>query len=125
MKLTLGLIGALIVTSTAFYTYYHVSSNTIRTLRDNTIKLEQAVSIQTQTIKDLEERFQRQQTLSRDLQNNLAKAEEDKNRVTNLLRRHNLEKILKSRPAEAERTINDNAKKVFKQLEADTSNNNP
>ena len=60
MKLTLGLIGALVVTSTAFYMYYHVSSNTIRTLRDNTIKLEQAVSIQTQTIKDLEEMFQLQ-----------------------------------------------------------------
>lgn len=125
MKLTLGLISALVIVSTAFIIHYSVTNKTIVTLKENAVKLEQALTIQEETIKSLEDKFQRQQILSRDLQNNLARAEEDKNRVVNLLRRHNLEKILKSRPAEAERTINDNTKKVFRQLEADTSNNNP
>lgn len=125
MKLTLGLIGALVIVSTSFIVYHQVTNKTIITLRENAVKLEQAVSIQEQTIKQLEDKFERQQTLSGELQNSLARAEEDKNRVVSLLRKHNLEKILKSRPAEAERAINDNTKKVFRQLEADTSSNSP
>lgn len=119
-KISLGLAISLALVSSAFYIYYVDSQNTIETLQENVAKLQVAVDTQEHTIKTLQENFAKQAKLAGELQSNLSKVEEDKNKLTNLLRKHNLEKILKDRPSEAEKKINNGTQRVFRQIEKDT-----
>lgn len=119
-KISLGLAIGLVLVSSAFYIYYIDSQDTIQTLQENVAKLQVAVDTQEQTIKTIQENFAKQAKLAGELQSNLSKVEEDKNKLTNLLRKHNLEKILKDRPSETERKINNGTQRVFRQIEKDT-----
>jgi hypothetical protein len=69
----------------------------------------------------MKEDFARQAKLANELQSNLSKVEEDKAKLSNLLKKHNLEKILKDRPSEAEKKINNGTKRTFRQIEQDTT----
>lgn len=120
-KITIGLGIALVLVSSAFYMYFITSQETIQVLQQNVAKLEVAVSTQEQTIKTLQENFAKQAKLAGELQHNLSQAEEDKNKMTNLLRKHNLEKVLKDRPSEAEKKINNGTQRVFRQFEKDST----
>jgi len=120
-KISLGLAIALVTVSSAFYIYYVDSQNTIQILRENVAKLEVAVEIQKKTIEAMKEDFARQAKLANELQSNLSKVEEDKAKLSNLLKKHNLEKILKDRPSEAEKKINNGTKRTFRQIEQDTT----
>ena len=120
-KISLGLAIALITVSSAFYIYYVDSQNTIQILQENVAKLEVAVEIQKKTIEAMKEDFARQAKLANELQSNLSKVEEDKAKLSNLLKKHNLEKILKDRPSEAEKKINNGTKRTFRQIEQDTT----
>ena len=120
-KITIGLGIALVLVSSAFYMYFITSQETIQVLQQNVAKLEVAVSTQEQTIKVLQENFAKQAKLAGELQHNLSQAEEDKNKMTNLLRKHNLEKVLKDRPSEAEKKINNGTQRVFRQFEKDSA----
>lgn len=120
-KITIGLGIALVLVSSAFYMYFITSQETIQVLQQNVAKLEVAVSTQEQTIKTLQENFAKQAKLAGELQHNLSQAEEDKNKMTNLLRKHNLEKVLKDRPGEAEKKINNGTQRVFRQFEKDSA----
>lgn len=121
-KISLGLAIALVTVSSAFYIYYVDSQNTIQILQENVAKLEVAVEIQKKTIEAMKEDFARQAKLANELQSNLSKVEEDKAKLSNLLKKHNLEKILKDRPSEAEKKINNGTKRTFRQIEQDTTN---
>jgi len=120
-KVTLGLGISLILVSSAFYMYFVTSQETIQLLQQNVAKLEIAVSTQEQTIKTLQENFAKQSKLAGELQHNLSKVEEDKNKMTNLLRRHNLEKVLRDRPSEVEKKMNAGTQRVFRQFENDSA----
>lgn len=120
-KISLGLGIALVMVSSAFYIYYVDSQDTILTLQENVAKLEVAVDIQKKTIETMKADFARQAKLANDLQTSLSKVEEDKNKLANLLRKHNLEKILRDRPTEAEKKINNGTKRTFRQIEQDTT----
>jgi hypothetical protein len=120
-KISLGLAIALVTVSSAFYIYYVDSQNTIQILQENVAKLEVAVEIQKKTIEAMKEDFARQAKLANELQSNLSKVEEDKAKLSNLLKKHNLEKILKDRPSEAEKKINNGTKRTFRQIEQDTT----
>ena len=120
-KISLGLAIALVTVSSAFYIYYVDSQNTIQILRENVAKLEVAVEMQKKTIEAMKEDFARQAKLANELQSNLSKVEEDKAKLSNLLKKHNLEKILKDRPSEAEKKINNGTKRTFRQIEQDTT----
>ena len=120
-KISLGLAIALVMVSSAFYIYYVDSQDTILTLQENVAKLEVAVDIQKKTIEAMKADFARQAKLANDLQTSLSKVEEDKNKLANLLRKHNLEKILRDRPTEAEKKINNGTKRTFRQIEQDTT----
>lgn len=120
-KISLGLAIALVTVSSAFYIYYVDSQNTIQILQENVAKLEVAVEIQKKTIEVMKEDFARQAKLANELQSNLSKVEEDKAKLSNLLKKHNLEKILKDRPSEAEKKINNGTKRTFRQIEQDTT----
>jgi hypothetical protein len=120
-KISLGLAIALVMVSSAFYIYYVDSQNTIQILQENVAKLDVAVETQKKTIETMKADFARQAKLANDLQTSLSKVEEDKNKLTNLLRKHNLEKILRDRPAEAEKKINNGTKRTFRQIEQDTT----
>lgn len=120
-KISIGLGIALVMVSSAFYIYFVSSQETIQVLQQNVAKLEVAVDTQEQTIKALKENFEKQAKLTNELQGNLSKAEEDKNKITNLLRKHNLEKVLKDKPAEAERKMNNGTQRVFRQFEKDSA----
>lgn len=120
-KISIGLGIALVMVSSAFYMYFVSSQETIQVLQQNVAKLEVAVDTQEQTIKALKENFEKQAKLANELQGNLSKAEEDKNKITNLLRKHNLEKVLKDKPTEAERKMNNGTQRVFRQFEKDSA----
>jgi uncharacterized protein YPO0396 len=99
------------------YYYYKDSQERIRILTENAAKLETAKKLQDDTINAMIEDREKFESLNKELQASLDKANTYKDVLINKLRKHNLAKLSLQKPGLVEKKINDGTKKLFRSLE--------
>ncbi len=102
------------------YFIYNDTMQRMATLRDNNAKLEVAVKAKDSTIKALQENMQKQIKLTKDLNNKLTIAEENKNKFSNLLAKTEIIKFSLADPIGQEKRINEQVNKMFGGINAAT-----
>jgi|TARA_R100000995_G_scaffold10519_1_gene4361 hypothetical protein len=113
--LVLGFVGG---SAYGAYYYYKDSQDRIRTLTENTAKLETAKQLQDDTINAMIEDREKFEELTKDLQTKLNAANAYKDVLINKLRKHDLAKLSLKKPLLVEKKINNGTSKLFKSLEA-------
>ena len=109
-KIFLGVIGVLIIA-----TYYFYSQNQI--LVANNSALENAITIQEDTIKSLEKEFELQTKQLKDLTIKSQAAQRELNRYTQFIQNYELTAKILSDPVEMERKINNGTKHIMEDIE--------
>ena len=109
-KIFLGVIGVLIIA-----TYYFYSQNQI--LVANNSALENAISMQEDTIKSLEKEFELQTKQLKDLTIKSQAAQRELNRYTQFIQNYELTAKILSDPVEMERKINNGTKHIMEDIE--------
>ena len=99
------------------YYYYKDTQERIQTLTANNAKLAVAKQMQDDTINAMIEDREKFESLNKELQTNLDKANTYKNVLIGKLRKHNLVVLSLKKPALVEKKINDGTKKLFRSLE--------
>ena len=110
------LIFVLVILGGIGYGAYFVYNDTMQrmaTLRDNNAKLEVAIKAKDSTIKSLKENMEKQIKLTKDLNNKLTIAEENKKKISNLLAKTDIIKNSLVDPAGQEKRINEQVNKMF------------
>lgn len=108
LKLILGgvvfvLLSAIIGTC---YWYYTSSQEKIKTLTENAVKLELAVSTQRNTIESMKNDFDLQSGLITGLTEKNQKSENEKDKLSRKLRKHDLRELSKKEPKKITKIIN-------------------
>jgi len=109
-KIFLGVIGVLIIA-----TYYFYSQNQI--LVANNSALENAITMQENTIKSLEKEFELQTKQLKDLTIKSQAAQRELNRYTQFIQNYELTAKILSDPVEMERKINNGTKHIMEDIE--------
>ena len=109
-KIFLGVIGVLIIA-----TYYFYSQNQILVANNST--LENAITIQEDTIKSLEKEFELQTKQLKDLTIKSQAAQRELNRYTQFIQNYELTAKILSDPVEMERKINNGTKHIMEDIE--------
>jgi|TARA_R110002020_G_scaffold188520_1_gene387230 hypothetical protein len=99
------------------YYYYKDTQERIQTLTANNAKLAVAKQMQDDTINIMIEDREKFESLNKELQTNLDRANTYKNVLIGKLRKHNLVVLSLKKPALVEKKINDGTKKLFRSLE--------
>ena len=99
------------------YYYYKDTQERIQTLASNNAKLAVAKTMQDDTITAMIEDRERFESLNKELQTKLDKANTYKNVLIGKLRKHNLVVLSLKKPALVEKKINDGTKKLLRSLE--------
>jgi len=102
--------------------YYKDTQQRIATLTENNAKLETAVQTQTATIKEQQRVAEVQAQLTADLNKKLQEAESYQDELREKLQKHDLTRLSEAKPGLIEKRINSATKKLFDDLESDTSN---
>jgi len=120
----IGLFVALTGLTGLSYWYYGSSQNTIKilnennaTLKANQIQLKSSISEQNNLILNMESDYKESQSLIDDINNKSADLRIEVKSLENKLRKHDLEKLSKSKPRLIEKIINKGTKKVFREFE--------
>ena len=95
--------------------YYLYTEN--GTLKENVIKLENAVEEQKAAMKAMKDSFETQSKALTNLQQRNAEIEAEKDQYLSIFRRHNLDKLALLKPGLIENRLNSGTKKVFEDLE--------
>ena len=114
----LGLVGGVVYGG--FY-YYKDTQARIQILTENSAKLEQATKTQKQTIDVLIADAKKFAKLNSELQTNLIRANDYKNKLIGKLRKHNLTRLSQQKPGLVEKRINNGTKKLFESFESITT----
>jgi ATP/maltotriose-dependent transcriptional regulator MalT len=102
-----AMIGVAVATMVAgFYWYYQDSQKRIMDLMANQAKLETAVAIQEATIKQQQEDMAKQAATLEKVNDAFAKAQADKQNLTDKLMKHDLGKLAEKKPGLVEEKIN-------------------
>ena len=109
-KIFLGVIGVLIIA-----TYYFYSQNQI--LVANNSALENAITMQEDTIKSLEKEFELQTKQLKDLTIKSQAAQRELNRYTQFIQNYELASKILTDPKEMERKINNGTKHIMEDIE--------
>ena len=112
--LVLGVLGG---AGYGAYYYYTDTQARIAILTENSAKLEQATSVQKQTIDTLVADAAKFQELNRELNTKLEAANEYKDTLIDKLRKHDLAKLSLKKPGLVEKKINAGTKKLFESFE--------
>jgi ABC-type multidrug transport system fused ATPase/permease subunit len=115
-KVYLIFAGILAVMSGAGYWYYNHSQAEILALQKSNTQLEMAVKDQLATIASMKAFAAQQAQDLLLLQSNLASSESDKSKLSELLAKHDLTALARSKPKLIEQRINDASKKALKDL---------
>ena len=99
------------------YYYYKDTQERIQTLTANNAKLAVAKQMQDDTINAMIEDREKFESLNKELQTKLDKANTYKNVLIGKLRKHNLVVLSLKKPALVEKKINDGTKKLLRSLE--------
>jgi hypothetical protein len=115
-----AMIGVAIATMVAgFYWYYQDSQKRIMDLMANQAKLEVAVATQEETIKQQQADMKKQAETLKEVNDAFAKAQADKQNLTDKLMKHDLGKLAEKKPGLVEEKINrgtDNVGRCFEIL---------
>ncbi len=120
--MTKYLIIGVIVLLGIFGWYYRDSQKRLQLLTENNAKLEVANQTNKETIDTLQKDAERFSELNNKLQKDLQSAESYTDDLRKRLNNHNLTKLSKENPTAIEKRINDATKKLFEDIEKDTSN---
>jgi len=112
-----GLVSMLIMLAGASYWYYGHSQSEIHTLRENVVKLEQAVQTQQHTIQAQQEAHERSNREVLLLQNRLSGAERTRRDLEVRMRQQNLEAQARTRRQDTERDINQHMQSQWRSFE--------
>jgi len=114
--------GALIiVTVVGAYLYWKNLKQEIELLEnEKAVAIDANESLQ-ETLNRVQSEQERLNELRNDLQTALDDATVDKEELSRILRKHDLEKLSREKPGLIEKRINDGTKNIFDQLERDTS----
>lgn len=115
------LIGTVVLVS-LFGWYYKDSQNRLKILTENNAKLEVANQTNQKTITTLKEDSKKFTELNKKLQDDLKESETYSDELRKKLNNHNLTQLSKKNPSNVEKRINDATKKLFEDIEKDTSN---
>ena len=99
------------------YYYYKDTQERIQTLTANNAKLTVAKQMQDNTINIMIEDREKFESLNKELQTNLDRANTYKNVLIGKLRKHNLVVLSLKKPALVEKKINNGTKKLLRSLE--------
>ena len=94
--------------------------NENQTLTANNFKLELAVEEQKETMKAMQENFERQGKALQNMQRKNAQIEADKDKYLSILSKHNFEKLAIAKPGLMEIRFNKGTDDVLRELENDT-----
>ena len=104
-----------------FAWYYKDSQNRLKLLMENNAKLEVANETNQKTINTMQEDTKKFTELNTRLQKDLQEAESYTDDLRKKLNNHNLTQLSKQNPSAMEKRINDATKKLFEDIEKDTS----
>ena len=99
------------------YYYYKDTQSRIQTLTENNAKIMAAKVAQDNTINTLIADREKFDTLNKELNTKLEKANEYKNTLINKLRKHDLAQLSMKKPGLVEKKINRGTEKLFRSLE--------
>jgi hypothetical protein len=105
-----------------FVWYYKDSQKRLQLLTQNNAKLEVANETNQKTINTLQEDSEKYNELNSKLQKGLQEAESYTDDLRKKLNNHNLTRLSKENPVAIEKRINDATKKLFDDIQKDTSN---
>ena len=91
-----------------------------QTLKENAIKLEQAVKEQEETIATIKESYEKQGAALNQLNQKNAQIEAEMAGYLDIFRRHNLNMLAEAKPGLIEKRINEGTIAVFKDIENDS-----
>ena len=100
------------------YYYYKDTQSRIQTLTENNAKIMAAKVAQDNTINTLIADREKFDTLNKELNTKLEKANEYKNTLINKLRKHDLAQLSMKKPGLVEKKINRGTEKLFRSLES-------
>ena len=100
------------------YYYYKDTQSRIQTLTENNAKIMAAKVAQDNTINTLIADREKFDTLNKELQTKLDKANDYKNTLIEKLRKHDLAQLSMKKPGLVEKRINNGTKKLFRSLES-------
>lgn len=105
----------LVLGGTSFWLY-----NENQTLTENNLKLNYAVEEQKETMKVMQENFEKQGKALQNLSRRNAQIEADKDKYLQILSKHNFEKLAVAKPGLMETRFNNGTDEVLRELENDT-----
>ena len=114
------IIGVIVLIST-FGLYYKDTQNRLKILAENNAKLEVANETNQKTINTLQEDTKKFTELNKNLQKELQQAESYTDDLKKKISNHNLTQLSKQNPSSIEKRINDATKKLFEDIEKDTT----
>tara|TARA_R110002126_G_scaffold267778_1_gene411228 strand:+ start:307 stop:705 length:399 start_codon:yes stop_codon:yes gene_type:complete len=112
--IVLGLVGGSVYGA---YFYYMDTQQRLKTMAENTAKLETAKQLQDDTINTMIEDREVFAELNKELQINLDAANDYKDVLINKLRKHDLSRLSLKKPGLVEKRINAGTKKLFLSIE--------
>lgn len=102
------------------YFYYNSTQKHIQILSDQNARLELSVKMNEQVITRQREAMTRQSEENNRLNQALIDAEQDRNRLLNIFREHDLNDLAVNRPGLIENRINRATRDIFDQIERET-----
>lgn len=105
----------LVLGGTSFWLY-----NENQTLTENNLKLNYAVEEQKETMRVMQENFEKQGKALQNLSRRNAQIEADKDKYLQILSKHNFEKLAVAKPGLMELRFNKGTDEVLRELENDT-----
>lgn len=105
----------LVLGGTSFWLY-----NENQTLTENNLKLNYAVEEQKETMRVMQENFEKQGKALQNLSRRNAQIEADKDKYLQILSKHNFEKLAVAKPGLMETRFNNGTDEVLRELENDT-----
>ena len=117
-KILMGIIVAMVL---AFGTYYWLTEKRLTILTENNAKLSIAAKTNQDTIDQLKTSNEASQVAISELNTKLKASEAYGDELARKLRKHDLTMLTLKKPGLIERRVNSATKKIFEELEADTS----
>tara|TARA_B100000073_G_C23725183_1_gene569038 strand:+ start:96 stop:470 length:375 start_codon:yes stop_codon:yes gene_type:complete len=117
-KILMGIIVAMVL---AFGTYYWLTEKRLTILTENNAKLSIAAKTNQDTIDQLKASNEASQVAISELNTKLKASEAYGDELAKKLRKHDLTMLTLKKPGLIERRVNSATKKIFEELEADTS----
>lgn len=111
-------IGIALVLAVGYFLY---TQTRIESLSSQLAEKSLAVEERDREIALMREQHTRQVSELNGLSQRLSQAEDRSRKATAMLRKHDLEKLIKERPSLLENKLNEATKRVFRQIEADTA----